>query len=311
MLFYAFKRFFLVFPVALFVVTLVFLSMRLLPGDPADLILGEQALATDKAVWLHDHGLDQPLGVQYVTYLTHLAHGDLGHSFISNRSVTEMVKERYPLTLQLALSAMLIGIMVAFPLGLIGATRKGAWPDHASRVAALSGISVPTLFTGPLLMLFFAVYLGWLPVSGHLMPGSWVLPSLTLGVAMAAFLARIVRASVLDVLREDFVRTAKAKGLSPTIVLWKHSLRAAMVPILSVLGLQLGALLAGTVVTEKIFAWPGMGSLLIDAIQKRDYAVVQACILVLSLSYVAVNMLTDLSFAFFDPRVALHAKDRQ
>lgn len=308
MLHYAIRRILLAIPVAFFVVTVVFLAMRLLPGDPADLILGEQALSTDKAQWLSERGLDQPLLIQYYHYLTGLLHGDFGLSFTSNRPITEMIRDRYPLTFQLAITAMAVGIVLAFPLGMAGAVYRGKWQDHTSRVFSLAGISVPTLFTGPLLMLLFAVYLGWFPVSGHLLRGSAILPSLTLGLAMAAFLARIIRGSLIDSLREDFVRTATAKGLSRISVLWKHTLRVAMVPILSVMGLQFGALLAGTVVTEKIFAWPGMGTLLIDSIQKRDYAIVQACILMLSLSYVVVNLLTDLSLAAFDPRISLERK---
>lgn len=305
---YTIRRLLLVIPVAWVVLTAVFLAMRLLPGDPADLLFGEQALASDKAAWLHAHGLDRPIARQYLDYLVGLGKGDLGKSFTSERRVGQMIGERYPKTLELTLYAMGIGVLVAFPLGMIAARRKGKWPDHASRVLSLAGISVPTLFTGPLLMLLFGVYLGWLPVSGRVLPGSWVLPSLTLGIAMAAFLARIVRASLIDVQREDFVRTAKAKGLSNRAVFWKHALKAAMVPILTVLGLQFGALLAGAVVTEKIFAWPGMGTLLIEAIGKRDYAVVQGCILTMSLTYVVVNAVTDLSFAVFDPRIALTRK---
>lgn len=304
MLYYTLKRIGFVIPVAFFVVSAVFLCLRLLPGNPADLVLGEQAEGADKAAWLALHGLDAPVSVQYARFVGGVVSGDLGRSFASGVPVSELVRERYPATLELALTAMAIGMALAFPLGMWGATHWNKWPDHASRILSLVGISVPTLFLGPLLMLVFAVYLGWFPVSGRALPGSSVLPSVALGLAMAAFLSRIVRATLIDVLHQDFIRTAKAKGLSTPAVFWKHALKAALVPIVSVIALQFGALLAGAVVTEKIFAWPGMGSLLIDAIGKRDYAVVQACILVLSLSYVAVNTAADLVLAAVDPRIS-------
>ncbi len=310
MLTYALKRILFALPVAFGVATAVFFFMQLLPGNPADLIFGDQALAADKAAWLSARGLDQPLLAQYGRYLSGLVRGDLGNSFLSDVSVAVLVRERFPATLLLACWAMVFAILAAFPLGMAAAVWRGRLPDHASRVLSLSGISLPTLASAPLLMLFFAVYLGWFPVSGRVLPRSFVLPSLALGIAMAAFLSRIVRASLIDVLGEDFVRTARAKGLPFAKVLTQHALKAAMVPIGSVLGLQFGALLAGAVVTETIFAWPGMGSLLVESIQKRDYSVVQACVLVMSLSYVIVNLAVDLVFARLDPRIALKGGGR-
>lgn len=302
---YALKRLLLAIPVAWVIASLVFLSLRLLPGNPADLVLGEQADVAAKTAWTESHGLNDSIASQYARYLKNLLHGDMGLSFTSNRAVSDLIVERYPQTAHLAATAMVIALVVALPLGMVSARHRNRLPDHVSRIASLLGISAPTLFMGPIFMLLFAVYLGWLPVSGNLLPGASILPSLTLGLAMAAFLSRITRSALLDTLHEDFIRTAKAKGVSRWTILFKHALKPAMTPIVSVMGLQVGALLAGAVVTEKIFAWPGMGSLLVESIQKRDYSVVQGCMLTMSLSYVAVNLATDLVIAVLDPRISL------
>lgn len=287
------------------VLCLVFLLIHLVPGDPVEVMLGESARPADREALRASLGLDQPLFTQFTQYLGQVVQLDFGTSLHSKRPIVDILAERLPATLELAIAALFVAIVIAFPLGVMAAVRKDSGWDHGAMAVSLLGVSIPNFLMGPLLILFFAVGLGWFPVSGREGLSSLILPAITLGTAMAAILSRMVRATLLEVLDEDYIRTARAKGLSPRVVIWRHALRNALLPVITLLGLQLGALLAGAVITEAVFSWPGIGQLIIEAIQGRDYPVVQACVLLISLSYVVVNTLTDLAYGWFDPRVRL------
>jgi len=289
--------------VVLGVCTLVFLLIHLVPGDPVEAMLGEGARPADRAALTAALGLDRPLGEQYLSYLARLSRLDLGQSFVYQRPVADLLAERLPATLTLAAVALGLALLLAVPLGVLAACRRGLALDGAAMGFSLLGSSIPNFWLGPLLILVFSLWLGWTPVSGREGPASLILPALTLGTSLAAILARMVRSSVLEVLGEDYIRTARAKGLSPAAVLWGHALRNAWLPVLTLVGLQLGGLLGGAVITETVFAWPGVGSLLVEAIQGRDYPVVQGCVLLISLAYVLVNTGTDLVYAWVDPRI--------
>ena len=285
------------------VAVLVFLLIHFIPGDPVDVMLGESAQPADRAALRQALGLDQPVRVQLVDHFKDLARFDLGRSLYSQRPITELLAERLPATLELAAAALLVTLLLAVPLGLLAAARRDTAWDHGAMAFSLLGVSIPNFWMGPLLILVFALGLGWFPVSGREGAGAVVLPALTLGTSLAAILARMIRSSVLEVLGEDFIRTAYAKGLSRRQVLIRHALPNALLPVITILGLQLGTLLAGAVITETVFSWPGIGLLTIEAIQLRDYPVVQACVLVIALTYVLINMLTDLLYALIDPRI--------
>lgn len=291
--------------VILGVLCLVFFLIHLVPGDPVEVMLGESARPADREALRQSLGLDQPLAIQFGQYLGNVSHLEFGDSLHSKRPITEILAERIPATLELAVAALIVAIVIAFPLGVIAAVRKDSTWDHSAMAVSLIGVSIPNFLMGPLLILFFAVWLGWFPVSGREGIGSLVLPAITLGTAMAAILSRMIRATLLEVLNEDYIRTARAKGLGPSAVIWRHALRNALLPVITLMGLQLGALLAGAVITEAVFSWPGIGQLIIEAIQSRDYPVVQACVLLISLSYVIVNTLTDLAYSWLDPRIRL------
>ena len=293
--------------VALGVSCLVFFFLHLAPGDPVDVMLGEVAQAADRQALREALGLTQPLPVQLGHYLAGVFTLDFGTSIHTQRPVAEMIVERLPATFELAVVALCVAVVIAFPLGVIAAVRKGSGWDQSAMMVSLVGVSVPNFLMGPLLILVFSLWLGWFPVSGREGVGAIVLPALTLGTALAAVLSRMVRASVLDALGEDYIRTARAKGLSQTVVVWRHAMGNAMLPVTTLLGLQLGALLGGAVITEVVFSWPGLGQLTVESIQKRDYPVVQGCVLVISLTYVAVNTLTDVLYGWLDPRVRLGA----
>ena len=284
------------------VCTLVFLLIHLVPGDPVEVMLGEGASAADRGALRAALGLDRPLAEQYLGYLGRVARLDLGTSLHDRRPVLDLLLERAGPTLELALATLILAVLIALPLGVLAAQHRGGTLDRAAMTVSLIGAAIPNFWLGPLLILLFSLWLGWTPVSGR--DGWWslILPALTLGTGLAAVLARMVRASVLEVLNEDYVRTARAKGLGPVAVLWGHALRTAWLPILTLIGLQLGALLAGAVITETVFAWPGLGSLLVEAIQQRDYPVVQGAVLLISLTYVLVNGATDLAYGLLDPR---------
>lgn len=291
--------------VVLGVCTLVFLLIHLVPGDPVEVMLGEGAAAADRAALRAALGLDQPLLTQYLAYLEGLARLDLGVSLHTQRPVWDLLVERMGPTLQLASAAMVLAILIAIPLGVLAAQYRDRAPDRWAMGFSLIGAAIPNFWLGPLLILVFSLWLGWTPVSGQEASGSLILPAVTLGTGLAAILARMVRSSLLEVLSEDYIRTARAKGLAPGVVLWRHALRNAWLPILTLIGLQLGALLGGAVITETIFAWPGLGSLLIEGIQTRDYPVVQGSLLLISLIYLIVNTLTDLAYLLLDPRIRL------
>ena len=297
------KRLLGVAPVIFGVLLLTFLLVHLVPGDPVEVMLGESATMADRMQLRAELGLDQPLASQFVTYLDKLAHGDFGRSIHTHSQISTLLAERIPATARLAALALLIAVCVGLPLGIIAALKAGQWPDGLATLSSLTLSAMPHFWLGPLLMLVFALWLGVLPVSGMESAGAIVLPALTLGFGLAAILTRMTRASLLEVLHEDFVRTARAKGLPERSVILRHALRAAMLPIVTVLGLQLGSLLAGTVITETVFGWDGVGRLLVESIEKRDYPVTQACVLVIALIYVLVNLLTDLAYARLDPRV--------
>jgi peptide/nickel transport system permease protein len=303
MLRYLVRRLLLTFPVLLGVATLVFALIHLVPGDPAQAMLGEGASQEEIVKLQHTLGLDRPLLSQYKSFLVGIAHGDLGTSFRYNAPVSAQIREKFPNTAALALSAMLVALVLAIPLGIVAAVYRGTLVDHAAMTFALLGICMPNFWLGPLLAILFAVKLGWLPVSGIGGLSHLVLPALTLGAALAAILARMTRASVLEELRELYVLSARARGLSGARAVVHHAFRNSLIPIVTIVGLQFGAVLTGTIITETIFAWPGIGRLLIQAINFRDYPLVQGCILFISVTYVAMNLLTDLTYGFLDPRI--------
>jgi peptide/nickel transport system permease protein len=289
--------------VILGVACLVFLLIHLVPGDPVDVMLGESARPADREALRLALGLDQSLGRQLIDYFLGLMRLDLGVSLHSKLPVSQVLATRIPATLQLAAAALIFALTIALPLGWMAAVKRGRAWDWGAMSFSLLGISIPNFWLGPVLILVFSLWLGWTPVSGRESLASLILPALTLGSALAAILARMVRSSLLEVLGEDYVRTARAKGLHEFRVVWRHALRNAWLPVVTLLGLQLGALLGGAVVTEVVFDWPGIGSLLIAAIQQRDYPVVQGCVLFISLVYVLVNTLTDLVYGLIDPRI--------
>jgi peptide/nickel transport system permease protein len=291
------------FTVIFGVLLLTFLLIHLVPGDPVGVMLGESASSADRDALRAELGLNQPLLQQFGTYLNKLAHGDFGHSIHTKASIAELIKTRYPATLKLALLALMIGLAVGIPLGIYSALKAGHWQDILVTVVSVRLSAMPAFWLGPVLMLIFAVWLGWLPVSGMELNTSIILPAATLGFGLSAILTRMTRTSLLEVLNDDYIRTARAKGLSEHVVILRHALRAALLPIITIVGLQMGSLLAGAVITETIFSWDGIGRLLVESIEKRDYPVTQACVLIVALSYVVVNLLTDLLYQLADPRV--------
>jgi ABC-type dipeptide/oligopeptide/nickel transport system permease component len=305
MLRYFLQRFLMTLPALWLVLTLVFLMIHIVPGDPVEQMLGEGAAPGELAQLRHSLGLDRSLPAQYGHYLSQLAQGDLGHSLKFQAPVRRIISERYPATLQLAFLALLVCAAIAVPAGVLAAHRRGTGADRAVGVLTLFGLAIPNFALGPLLILLFSIELGLLPVSGRGGPAYYILPAATLGAALAAILTRMVRGSMLEELSSDYVRTARAKGLSTGAVLFRHAFRNALIPIITILGLQFGTLLAGTIVTETIFSWPGIGRLTVQAISSRDYPLLQGCILVIAVSYVVVNLLTDLLYSLIDPRVRL------
>lgn len=285
------------------VASVVFLLLHLVPGDPVDVMLGESARPAQREALRAALGLDRPLLAQWLDWLAGLARGDLGDSLAAGAPVAGLLLERLPATVALAAAAAAVALALGLPLGVLAALTRGSAWDRTAIGVALLGAAVPAFWLGPLLVLVFALWLGWLPVSGADAPGALVLPALTLGTGMAAVLARMVRAALLEVLDEDWVRTARAKGLPPGRVVVAHALRVAAAPVVTLLGLQAGALLGGAVITETVFAWPGLGSLLVESIQRRDYPVVQACVLAVALAYVAANAAADAVCALLDPRL--------
>lgn len=290
-------------PVVWLVVSVVFLLIHLVPGDPVQLMLGEGATSADLQATRHAYGLDVPLSQQYLNYWRGLLHGDLGRSVRFGESVSRMVVQRYPTTLKLTLVSMAVALLISVPAGVRSATRPNRWDDRVISFISLLGLSFPNFALGPILILFFAINLGLLPVSGS---DTWmhlILPAVTMGSALAAILTRMVRTAMLEELGQDYIRTARAKGLPERVVVYRHALRNALIPVLTVVGLQFGALLAGAIVTETIFSWPGIGRLTVNAISTRDYYLVQGCVLAIGLTYVAVNLLTDFLYSLANPRI--------
>jgi len=290
-------------PILAGVLTLVFFLIHLIPGDPVDMMLGEQALAADREEMRAALGLDRPIIHQYVSYLARTVAGDLGTSLHRRKPVTALIAERIPATVELMLGAILIALATALPLGLVAALHHGRWPDKVASLFAVLGVATPNFWLGPLLILAFSIHLDWLPVNERGTLAHLVLPAVTLGTAMAALLSRMTRMSMVEVLGEDYIRTARSKGLRARTVILVHALRNALIPIITVIGLQIGVLLSGAIITESIFDWPGLGSLLLEAINSRDYPLVQGCILVIALGYVGVNLITDLAYGWIDPRI--------
>ena len=285
------------------VLLLTFLLVHLVPGDPVEVMLGESASMADRLQLRTDLGLNQSLSSQFVIYLSKLSRGDLGLSIHTKMPIIELIKTRYPATLKLALLALVIGLSIGIPLGIYAALKAGRWQDIVVTIINVRLSAMPAFWLGPMLMLIFAVWLGWLPVSGMETKSSIILPAVTLGLGLSAILTRMTRTSLLEVLNDDFIRTARAKGLSESTVLMQHAMRAALLPIITIIGLQMGSLLAGAVITETIFSWDGIGRLLVESIEKRDYPVTQACVLLVALSYVVVNLMTDMLYQLADPRV--------
>ena len=302
---YLIKRLISAVIVLLGISTLVFFLIHLVPGDPVEVMLGETARPADREALRHALGLDLPVLQQWWEYLKGIAHFDLGKSLHSKQAVTQLLLDRLPATAILSIASLSVAIVIALPLGILAAVYKDSIWDRLAMVSAMLGVSIPNFVMGPLLILIFALWLGWVPVSGKEGLASLILPALTLGTALAAILSRMIRASMLDVLQEDYIRAARARGLSELRVLGLHALRNAALPVITILGMQLGALLAGAVITETIFSWPGIGQLMIDSIQKRDYPVVQACVLLISFTYVLVNLMTDVTYTALDPRLKL------
>ena len=297
------RRLLLLVPTVLGVLTLVFFLVHLIPGDPVEVMLGETASSADLIQLRADLGLDRPLGEQYARFLGGLVRADLGRSFFYRKPVLAVIGAALPATALLAAAALAVALLIALPVGILAAVRRNRLTDRLALVGSLVGVSMPNFWLGPMLIILFSFRLGWLPVSGREGAASLVLPALTLGTALSAILVRMTRASMLDVLGEDYLRTARAKGVGERTVIARHALRNALLPVVTIVGLQFGALLSGAVITENVFAWPGVGTLLIQAITARDYPLVQGCVLVISLCYVAVNFLTDALYAVIDPRV--------
>lgn len=300
---YLIRRVLLTIPVLLGVATLVFALIHFIPGDPAQAMLGEGASQDDIAQLRERLGLDQPLLVQYGSFLNGVVHGDLGVSLRNDQPVARQIVERMPATAELALAAMTVAILIALPLGIVAAVWRGTWIDFGAMTLSLVGISIPNFWLGPLMAIIFAVELGWLPVGGSGTLAHFVLPSITLGAALAAILARMTRASLLEELHEPYVLAARAKGVSRSRAVLRHAFRNSLIPIVTILGLQFGVVLTGAVITETIFAWPGIGRLLIQSISFRDYPTVQGCVLLIAVTYVGVNLLTDLTYGLLDPRI--------
>ena len=300
---YFLRRLLLTIPVLVGVATLVFALIHFIPGDPAQAMLGEGASQEDIAQLRTRLGLDRPLIVQYGLFLNGVVHGDLGVSLRNDEPVARQILQRMPATAELALASMAVAVLIALPLGIIAAVWRGTAIDVIAMALSLVGISIPNFWLGPLLAIVFAVQLGWLPVGGSGTPAHLVLPAVTLGTALASILARMTRASLLEELREPYVLAARAKGVSRSRAVLHHAFRNSLIPIVTILGLQFGVVLTGAVITETIFAWPGIGRLLIQAIGFRDYPTVQGCVLLIAVTYVGVNLITDLTYGFLDPRI--------
>lgn len=290
-------------PIALLVATLVFSLIHLIPGDPVEMMLGEGAQRSQVEELRHDLGLDRPLATQYLSFLAGLVRADLGMSLHFREPVIEILVRHYPATLELTLASMVVALLVSIPLGVLAASHRNRWLDHSSRVVALVGVSIPNFWLGPMLILLFSIQLDLFPVSGRTGWLSLVLPAVTLGTALAGLLTRMVRSSVAEELEKPYMTAALARGLRRSSVLRIHALKNAAIPVVTIIGLQFGVLLTGAIITETIFSWPGLGRLVIQAIRLRDYPLVQGSILAIALTYLVINLITDVVYAMLDPRI--------
>ncbi|MCZ6645836.1 MAG: ABC transporter permease [SAR324 cluster bacterium] len=300
---YMMRRLLWTLPIMLGVLTLVFFLIHMIPGDPVELMLGEYALPADRELMREQLGLNRPIPLQYAEYLKNTLSGDLGQSLPNRRPVTAMILERLPATLELMLGAMAVAVGLALPLGILAAVFHGRWPDQAASVFAVLGVAIPNFWLGPLLVLVFSIQFDWLPVNERGGLEHLVLPAITLGTSLAALLSRMTRTSLVEVLGEDYIRAARAKGLNRRRVILVHALRNALIPIITIAGLQIGVLLSGAIITESIFDWPGIGSLLLEGIYQRDFPLVQGCVLFIATSYVLINLATDIIYGWVDPRI--------
>lgn len=290
-------------PVVWLVVSIVFILIHLVPGDPVEQMLGEGARPADIVALRHAYKLDLPLHTQYFDYWAGVLHGNLGTSLRLNDSITHLVLTRYPYTVELTVAALIIAVLLSIPAGIASALHRDRWQDRLLSFTSLLGLSFPAFALGPILILVVSIKLGWLPVSGAGGISHLILPAITMGSALAAILTRMVRTAMLEELGQDYIRTARAKGLPERVVIFKHALRNALIPVITLLGLQFGALLAGAIVTETIFSWPGIGRLTVSAINNRDYPLLQGCILAIGLTYVVVNLATDIMYVVINPRI--------
>jgi len=300
---YIFKRNVMLLPVLLGVTFLVYLIISLTPGDVAAMMLGQGATKESVAALRHEMGLNDPIIIQYGRYLGRLLHGDMGLSYATQKPVVDEILSRFPNTLALAFCSILVSIAISIPVGVISAVKQYSLVDNLGMVLALIGISMPSFWLGLILIIVFALGLGWFPSGGADQLKSIVLPALTLGVASTASIARTTRSSMLEVIRQDYIRTAKAKGLGNVTVILKHALRNALIPTLTVIGLEFGELLGGAILTETVFSWPGIGRLMVESIQRKDTPMVLGCIIVFSVAFSVVNLLIDILYAFVDPRI--------
>ena len=312
MLTYIIRRLGLMVFIILGVSVITFSMIHLVPGDPAEVIAteryGEEITAETIEHVRRELGLDQPVYVQYARWLINVLQGDLGYSFRTDRPVLDEILTRLPATIQLALAGMLVALIIAIPVGIVSATRQYSAVDNISMFGALLGVSMPNFWLGLLLIMFFSVHLGWLPVFGRGGIEHLILPAITLGTGMAAITTRLIRSSMLEVLGQDYIRTARAKGLKEKVVVYKHALKNAMIPVVTIVGLQFAFLMEGAVIVEVIFAWPGIGRLLVDSIFARDFMLIQGCILFIAAMFVLVNLLVDVSYAYLDPKIRYEAK---
>jgi len=302
---YMVKRICSMIPILIVVAMIVFLFLHMIPGDPARIVAGPEASLTDVEMVRHDLGLDRPLQEQLVQFAVNSLHGDFGKSYQTHEPVDRIIRERVLPTLELSVCSMIWAIVVGVFIGVIAATRRGKWQDKLSMFTAVAGISMPSFWLGLMLIEVFAVGLGWLPSGGNESWQSYILPSITLGSGVAAVIARFTRTSLLETLREDYVRTARAKGAGEIRVILLHALRNALLPVVTMIGLQFGFLLGGSIVIESVFSWPGMGKLLIDAVNMRDYPIIQAEMLLFSFEFLLINLLVDLLYAKLDPQIRL------
>ncbi|MCL0059917.1 ABC transporter permease [Dehalococcoidia bacterium] len=312
MLTYVIRRMGLMVFILLGVSVITFSMMHFVPGDPAEVIATErygEEITTETIEFVRaELGLDQPVYIQYFRWLTNVLRGDLGYSFRTDRPVLDEILTRLPATVQLALAGMLVALLIAIPVGIVSATRQYSAVDNISMFGALLGVSIPNFWLGLLLILFFSLYLGWLPVFGRGGIEHLILPALTLGTGMAAITTRLIRSSMLEVLGQDYIRAARAKGLKEKVVIYKHALKNAMIPVVTIVGLQFASLLEGAVIAEVIFAWPGIGRLLVDSIFARDFMLIQGCILFIAAMFVLVNLLVDIFYTYLDPKIHYEAK---